>query len=175
MPIRPFLTALIAIGTISACASAPAANPAAHTDTDHANAVLASARRWTGSFAPTQSLNASVMPSSRQKGNGTVELTVAPNNPDLTHVRLTVAVAREQGLDNLGWAILGGDCGSGDPPVLAPGVFPLMALSPNGQAKFDDNIPFTLPESGNYHVNIFRGSGNQLSDVITCAVLRRKT
>ena len=110
----------------------------------------------------------------RQKATGTVELTVLPNRPTFTHVRLSVTVPNEPGLNNLGWAIHPGNCGSGTPPVIAPGMFPMMVVSANGGASLDDNIPFQLPEMGNYHLNVFRGGGTQLSDVITCADLRRQ-
>jgi hypothetical protein len=53
-------------------------------------------------------------------------------------------------------------------------MFPMMVVSANGGASLDDNIPFQLPESGNYHLNVFRGGGTQLNDVITCADLRRQ-
>ncbi len=81
----------------------------------------------------------------------------------------------EPGLEVLGWSINPGNCGSGDTPVLSPSLFPLMQLSPNGQASFDDNIAWELPETGTYHVNVFRGSNSQLNNVITCADLHRKS
>jgi hypothetical protein len=175
MPFRHFLTAAIASTAISACASTPAVNSGPQTDSDRTAVVLAAARRWTGTFNPTQSFKGAAVASERQKGYGSVELTPSPNSPSLTHVRLSVSVSMEPGLDNLGWAIHPGNCGSGDPPVMAPGTFPLMPLNANGQAKIEDNIPFTLPESGTYHVNVFRGTGTQLTDVLTCADLRRKS
>jgi hypothetical protein len=83
-------------------------------------------------------------------------------------------VSLEPGLENLGWTINPGNCGSGDAPVLSSSVFPLMQLGANGQANFDDNIPWALPETGSYHVNVYRGSSTQLNNVVTCAELRRK-
>jgi hypothetical protein len=174
MRLLHFLSGAFGTFAMVACASAPAANPGPQSDSEHTAEVMAAAKRWTGTFTPTQSFNSSIAPSSRQKGNGNVELTVVPGSPDLTHVRLVVAVALEPGLDNLGWAIHRGNCGSGDPPVLAPGAFPAMQLGPNGQAKYDDNIPYTLPETGTFHLNVFRGNGTQLSNVITCAELQRR-
>jgi hypothetical protein len=35
-------------------------------------------------------------------------------------------------------------------------------------------IPFVIPEGGTYSVSVYRGSGTQLSDVITCAELRQE-
>ena len=159
----------------AACATAPAPTPAPNSDAARTEAVLAGANQWTGTFNPTQSHNANAVNTTRQKAYGTVELTVAPNRPSISHVRLTVSVPVEPGMNTLGWAIHPGGCGSGTPPMMAPGAFPTNLLSANGRGTIDDDISFTVPTSGNYHVNIFRGTGTQLSDVITCATLRRQS
>lgn len=173
MNLRHICAASLA-GSLAACASASTVNSTPPSDSDRAAAVLAATNRWTGTLNPTQGRTAVVVTTTRQKAFGTVELTVTPNRPTLTHVRLTVSVPIEPGLNNLGWGIHPGNCGSGNPPVLAPGMFPAMVLSTNGRASVDDDIPFQLPEVGNYHLNVFRGGGTQLNDVITCADLRRQ-
>lgn len=158
----------------SACASAPAVDPNPSLDGDRTAEVLAAARRWTGTLNPTQGRTGAAVTTTRQRAYGTVELTVAPNRQTNTHVRLTVSVPVEPGLNNLGWAVHPGNCGSGNPPVIAPGMFPTMVLSANGRGTIDDDVPFQLPDTGNYHVNVFRGGGSQLNDVITCGELRRQ-
>jgi hypothetical protein len=159
---------------LCACATAPAITPDPNSDAGRTQAVLAAAKRWTGALNPTQSYAAAAVTTTRQKAYGTVELTVSPNRPTVTRVRLNVSVPVEPGLTNLGWAIHPGSCGSGAPAMMAPGTFPTIVLSANGRGSVDDDIGFTLPESGSYHVNVFRGNGTQLSDVITCAPLRRE-
>jgi len=170
----PHMCAAALTGALVACASAPAVTPDPNSDSGRTAEVLALANRWTGTLNPTQGRTATVAATMRQKAVGTVELTVLPNRPTFTHVRLSVTVPNEPGLNNLGWGIHPGNCGSGTPPVVAPGMFPMMVVSANGGASLDDNIPFQLPESGNYHLNVFRGGGTQLNDVITCADLRRQ-
>jgi hypothetical protein len=159
----------------AACASAPAANRDPPSDSERTAAIIAATNRWTGRLNPTQGRTGAAVTTTRQKAFGTVELTVAPNRQTNTHVRLTVSVPTEPGLNNLGWGIHPGNCGSGNPPVIAPGMFPMMVLSANGRGTVDDDIPFQLPETGNYHLNVFRGSGTQLNDVITCADLHRQS
>jgi hypothetical protein len=173
MNLRHICAAFLAAAA-SACASAPAVNPNPSLDRDRTAEVLAAARRWTGTLNPTQGRTGAAVTTTRQRAYGTVELTVAPNRQTNTHVRLTVSVPAEPGLNNLGWAVHPGTCGSGNPPVIAPGMFPTMVLSANGRGTIDDDVPFQLPESGNYHVNVFRGGGTQLNDVITCAELRKQ-
>jgi len=174
MRLSRILTPVLISAAVGACASAPSVTPDPNSDAGRTQAIVAGANRWTGALNPTQSFTGNVVTTTRQKAYGTVELTVARDRPTMTHVRLTVTVPVEPGLTNLGWGIHPGECGSGDPPVMAPGMFPTIVLSANGRGTVDDNIPFTLPESGNYHLNVFRGNGTQLSDVITCASLRRQ-
>jgi hypothetical protein len=173
MPLPKVFAAVAAAAALSGCATTPPVNSAPSSDADRTAAVLAASNRWTGSLNPTQGRTGAAVTTTRQKAFGTVELTVSPNRPTVTHTRLTVSVPVEPGLTNLSWAIHQGNCGSGNPPVMSPGSFPTILLSANGRASIDDDIPFKLPESGNYHLNVFRGSGTQLSDVITCANLRR--
>jgi hypothetical protein len=174
MNLRHIFGASLAVA-VAACASAPAVNPSPTSDSDRTAAVIAAANRWTASLNPTQGYTGAAVTTTRQKAYGTVELTVSRNRPTITHARLIVSVPVEPGLNNLGWAIHPGSCGSGNPPVMAPGMFPQMVLSVNGRGTVDDDIPFTLPESGSYHVNVFRGGRTQLSDVITCGDLHRQS
>jgi hypothetical protein len=51
----------------------------------------------------------------------------------------------------------------------------MIVVSGNGRGTVEDDIAFTLPESGSYHVNVFRSGGTQLTDVLTCANIRKQT
>jgi hypothetical protein len=102
-----------------------------------------------------------------------VDLTLSLDNPTLTDVKLVVSVPTQPGLDFVGWGLSQGRCGSGNPPVLAPSAFPAIQISPNGRGSVDAKLPFVISETGTYHVNVFRGTGTQLSDVITCGDVRR--
>lgn len=172
---RDIHTAVLLAAAAWACASAPQTTPAPASADTRTIEVLTAAKRWTGTLNPTQGRTGAAVTTTRQKAYGTVELTVTPNRPTVSHVVLNVSVPVEPGLTNLGWAIHPGNCGSGNPPVLAPGAFPTMILGVNGRGSVDDDIAFTVPDFGNYHVNVFRGNGNQLNDVITCGNLRKQS
>ena len=166
--------ALLIASAAWGCASAPGnppPAPAAGATEDRTATVLAAANRWTGTLNPTQGRTGAAVTSTRQKAYGTVELTVAPNRPTLSHLKLDVAVPMEPGLNNLTWGIHPGNCGSGNPAIVPPGD---ITLSVNGRGTVDADVGFALPQSGMYHINVFRGNGTQLSDVITCANLRRQ-
>jgi hypothetical protein len=124
---------------------------------------------------PTQSYNAAAVGSQRQNAYGGAELIVLASNPTLTRVTINVAVPVDLGLGMVGWGLAQGRCGSGNPTVLSPSSFPPIQLNGTGQGSVDAQIPFIIPDNGTYHVNVFRGAGTQLVDVITCADLRRET
>lgn len=175
MPVRHFFTSAIIAGALSGCATAPVANPAPQSDSGQNVTAYPTIKRWTGTLSPTQSYQATATASRRQNAHGRVELTVSPSSPTLSHVTLTVSLPTEAGLNILGWGLSQGSCGSGSPPVLSPSAFPPIQVSNSGQGNVDVKIPFILFETGSYHVNVFRGSGTQLSDVITCALLRKES
>jgi hypothetical protein len=178
MPLRHFIVpsataiALAACATQAPVSATPVPASGAQPAADQAAAVYPNMKRWTGSLNPTRSYNGSAVASERQNARGRVELTVLPSAPTLSHVILTVTVPNQPGLDVVGWGVIQGRCGSGNPTVLSPSNFPPIQIGANGGGKVDVKIPFVIPDNGNYHVDVFRGSGNQLSDVLTCGELR---
>jgi len=175
MLLRQLLTASIVTTAIAGCASAPATGSAPKPQADRGVSGYPIVQRWIATLNPTQSYNAAAVSTQRQNAYGRVELMVSPNTPTLTDVKLVVSVPAQPGLDIVGWGLSQGRCGSGNPPVLPPGSFPAIQLSPNGRGNVDATLPFVIPETGTYHVNVFRGTGTQLTDVITCGELRRES
>lgn len=163
------------VATLSACATAPAAHPPPLPANDPAAMAIAAATpaRWTGNLQPTQARTGNVRMTDRQKAYGTVEMTVPRDSPNRTRVRLTVSAPATSGVTSLRWGIYPGNCGSGAPPVVPAEVFPLIELSSNGQGSIDQEIAFEMPNQRALHVNVLQGSGTQLSNVLTCANLRR--
>lgn len=170
MLLRQLLTASVVSAAIAGCASAPAGSPP-QSQANRTVSGYPTVKRWTATLNPTQSYNAAAVASQRQNAYGRVELTVSPTTPTLTDVSLVVTVPAQPGLDMVGWGVSPGRCGSGNPPVLPPSGFQPIQLNSSGRGNVDAKIPFVI-ESGAYHVNVFRGSGTQLSDVITCGELR---
>lgn len=166
--------------SVAACASpVPVTSTPAPASTSESvsdqGAVYPTQKKWTASLNPTRSYNASAVASERQNAHGRVELTVTPSAPTLSHVILNVTIPAQPGLDVVGWGIIQGGCGSGNPTVLSPSSFPPIQIGTNGGGKIDVKVPFIIPDNGNYHVDVFRGQGNQLSDVLTCGELHPAT
>ena len=175
MILRHMVVAAIVSTAVAGCASAPPVSSAPQPASDQSVTVYPTAKRWTGTLNPRLSYNASAVASKRQNAYGHVEVTVVPSSTMLSRVTLTVAVPNEPGLDIAGWGVSEGRCGSGNPLVLSPSVFPPIQLNATGQGSVDAKIPFIIPDNGTYHVSVFRRSGTQLTDMITCAELRRES
>jgi hypothetical protein len=92
-------------------------------------------------------------------------------DPQRTTVSLAVSTAIQQPT-SLRWALLPGQCGAGSLPLLGFEQFPPLDVTSSGRAHLEVELPLPLPQSGNYHVNVYSG-GVQLDDVLTCATLRR--
>jgi hypothetical protein len=172
--VRYLLIPAVVSIALAGCATAPSVSSAPPSSEQRLTADP-TIKRWTGTFKPTRSYTAAAVANKRQNASGRVELIVSPSSAPLTRVTLNVSLPNESGLDLAGWGLSEGRCRSGNPPVLAPEMFPPIQLKTSGQGSVDANIPFMIPETGSYHVNVFRGSGTQLTDVITCADLRRES
>jgi hypothetical protein len=173
MLIRHLNTPALVSIALAGCATAAPVPSAPQPSAERSVTLYPTIKRWTGTFSAKRSYDAAAVASRRQNAYGSVELTVSPSSPTLTHVSLTVSLPNEPGLDLAGWGLSEGRCGSGSPPVLSPSMFPAVQLRSSGQGSIDAKIPFIIPETGNYHVNVFRRSGTQLTDMLTCAELRR--
>lgn len=160
---------------LAGCASAPPVSSPTQSADDQSPNVYPTMKRWAGTLNPTRSYNASAVATQRQNAYGHVELTVTPASPTLTRVVLKVSVPNEPGLDMAGWGVAEGRCGSGNPPVLSPSTFQPIQLNATGQGNIDVSIPFVIPDKGIFHVSVFRGSGTQLTNLLSCADLRRES
>lgn len=175
MAIRHLLSAGLVMACLADCASVPPVGSPTQSTDDQSPNVYPTMKRWVGSLNPTRSYNASAVATERQNAYGRVELTVSPASVTLTHVALKVSVPNQPGLDMAGWAVAEGRCGSGNPPVLSPSAFQPIPLNANGQGSIDVTIPFVIPDKSIFHVSVFRGSGTQLTNVLSCADLRQES
>ena len=155
----------IAAGLVaSACASSPAATTAEE-------APAAAASSWSGSFQAMQERTGVLAPTKRLQASGTVRLRQSQRDPRRMAISLVVSTSvREPGA--LRWAVLPGRCGSPTLPLLAHDQYPPLDMSSSGRGQIDIDLPIELPQSGNFHVNVYSG-GTELDNVVTCATLRR--
>lgn len=128
--------------------------------------------RWSGNFQPVQIRSPSVAMRIQSRIYGTAELQTSERDPARARARLRFNVQTGGSSFTVQWGVVPGRCGSGALPVLPVENFPIMEVGSNGRAQLDEDIPFELPTSGEYHVNVYLG-GTQLDNVITCANLRK--
>lgn len=170
-----FVLATTALLT-SACASkqtaaGPEPTPAGAPSADLTDLPLSSIH-WSGPFRPSeQQTGQGMTPHRSNRTFGSVELTASPDAPSQLHAEIRLSTQMTS-TARLKWALVPGRCGSADLPVIAIEQFPEILVSSNGTASVSGLVPFVLPRSGTYHVNVFWSNGADLSDVMTCANLR---
>lgn len=173
MRLAPLLLAGLAGLPLAACASSSPSTDAGAAPSAAA-ATGDSPVRWTGTFSPTSQRTGEMSGSDRARTYGNVSLQMSPTDRNRTRVRMSITVPTTVANQGLRWAILTGRCGSGSLPVMATNLFPPMEVGANARAETDVEIPFTIPTSGSFHVNVFwPGGSDQLENVMTCSNLRR--
>ena len=158
-----------------ACASAPeapaVAGPARNQVIVREREVSTPAR-WSGNLQRVQQQSGRAFPTSQNKAYGTVHLAAA--GPDRARVRLFVSTSHRFSTTVL-WAVHSGRCGTGSLPLMAIEHFPAIEIGGNGRGEVDTDMALRLPATGTYHVNIYWTGRGGLSDVMTCANLKRES
>ncbi len=168
-----FSTPVVALAALSCAAGTIATDqPPGAARNDRAAAIAAAGTpvRWQGMLEATQQRSAQLVPIIRNRTTGYVYISQA--GPERTRVRLTVSTTGHDG-SALQWAILPGRCASDMMPIAPVERFPIIDVAANGRGELDMELAITMPESGQYHVNVYRGRGSQLSNVLTCGNLTR--
>lgn len=128
--------------------------------------------RWSGNFTPVQVRSSNVAMRALSRIYGTVSLTSADDSRERTRVRLNFTSQTGGNSFTVQWALVPGRCGSGGLPPIPIDNFPIIEVGSDGRAQLDTELSLSLPESGEYHVNVYNG-GQELSNVITCANLKK--
>jgi hypothetical protein len=135
-----------------------------------ASAVAAgTVARWSGNFVAVTEARSDVRQAARGNNYGTVTITGA-DSPRRTRVSLTYSTSSD--VRFLSWAVLPDRCGSSGLPVLPITSFPDLQVGSDGRAQLTTELPFDLPTTGSYHVNIYKERRATLDAVVACANLR---
>jgi hypothetical protein len=140
---------------------------------DRAAAIAAASTpsRWQAYLKATQQRSGRLVTTVQNKATGTFFMSQAGH--DRVRVRLTVSTSYHDGSD-LKWAIVPGRCGSNMMPIAQVEQFPIIEISSNGRGEVDRVLPLTILNTGQYHVNVYRG-GTQLEHVLTCGNIVKAT
>jgi len=109
-------------------------------------------------------------PTGQNKAFGNVRLSSKGTSRTAISITLSTPLSSAASLN---WAVLPGRCGTGSLPLVGVERFPLIEVGNNGRGQLDGEMSLELPQNGTYHVNVYWSSGQQLSDVMTCANLRK--
>jgi hypothetical protein len=171
MNFKTFCTPVVLMG-LAACATAKPVNDAgAPAPVSSTVATSQSRIRWSGSLQPSQQRTGGLGPTGQNKVFGNVTLTSRGGERMGVGISLSTPL---QTSTSIRWALLPGRCGTSSLPLAGMEQFPLIEVGTNGRGELNGEMPLALPESGAYHVNVYwEGQGIQLSDVMSCANLRR--
>jgi hypothetical protein len=125
---------------------------------------------WSASILPTTQNTGKAVQQQRTLINGEVTMVADKDYPTRTAVHITLGTPTTN--STVSWALVPDRCGSGDVPVLPMSVFSPIDVGPSGRGEVTTVIPFTLPTTGSYHVNIYGGNHADLSAVQACAQLK---
>ncbi|HZJ01454.1 MAG TPA: hypothetical protein VFD22_12400 [Gemmatimonadaceae bacterium] len=160
------------VAAVAACASSkPVTDSAAGVPTASVSTSgSAGPVIWSGSLQPMQQTSGGLGPTGQNKAFGSVRLSSKGTARTAISIQVSTPLSSAASLN---WAMLPGRCGTGSLPLVGVERFPVIEVGNNGRGQLEGDMALELPESGTYHVNIYWGSGSQLSDVMTCANLRK--
>ena len=128
--------------------------------------------RWSANLQQTQQRTGELAPTGQQKATGTILLTPTAADPGRMQLQLTVS-APSNTSSTLRWGIFPGRCGASSLPLVSIEVLPAIDVGSNGRGQISAELPLRLEPGSLYHVNVFRGRGTDISDVLTCGNLRQ--
>jgi len=166
MPLLVFAALSGSASVRAAGQTTPAPPP---NDRAAAMAAAGSPIRWQAMLQATHQRTAIVAPMIRNRTTGTIF--IAQAGAERARVRLAVSTTRHDG-SPLQWAIVPGRCGSNMMPITSVERFPILDIGADGRGELDMELALTMPATGQFHVNVYRG-GTQLNNVLTCGNLTR--
>lgn len=125
---------------------------------------------WSASIQPTNQNSGQATASRRTMINGEVSMVADKDYPQRTQVHITLGTPATN--STVSWALVPERCGTGGVPVLPVNAFSPIEVGPSGRGEVTAVIPFTLPTTGSYHINIYEGQRAELADVQACAELK---
>ena len=129
----------------------------------------ASGGRWTARVTSVMQNRGDVGQSTRDNSYGSAEWTRGAG-PTLSTVDLTFTYSGPE--RDLSWALVAGNCGMAALPLIPMANFPSLNVGSGGRAQVTATLPIDLPQSGTYHVDIYKDrSGNAVS-LVGCGNFR---
>ncbi|HEY8164078.1 MAG TPA: hypothetical protein VIF83_00855 [Gemmatimonadaceae bacterium] len=162
------MTGAVAAAAFSGCAK-PVPVEGSQAPAPTASVSSGAVTRWSGNFVGVTEARSDVRQAQRGNNYGTVTITAA-DSPRRTRVSLQFSTNSDARF--LSWAVLPERCGSSGLAVLPVSSFPELQVGSDGRAQLTAEIPWDLPTSGAYHVNIYKERRSTLDAVVACANLR---
>lgn len=163
------LLATLGAGVVGLAACATAV-PVAGTATPSTSVSTASGGgKWSGRISSVTQNRADMSQSTRDNSYGSAEWTRG-DSPTLSNANVIFTYAGED--RELYWAIVAGSCGVAALPLIPMSNFPELSIGSGGRAQVTATLPIDLPNSGSYHVDIYRNHSGGAESLVGCGNLR---
>jgi hypothetical protein len=163
------MTGAAATLIVAGCAKSVPVEGAPAPASPAASVSTSTTTKWTGNFVAVTEARSDIRQSARANNYGTVTITAAGTSRR-SRVSLTYSTSSE--VRFLSWAILPERCGSSTIPVLPLTSFPELQVGSDGRSQVTAELPWDLPTSGSYHINVYKERRATLDAVVACANLR---
>lgn len=140
-----------------------AATPAASVSTS------SSGGRWSARVASVTQNRGDVAQSTRDNSYGSAEWTRGAG-PTISTVNLTFTYSGQE--RDLNWALVAGNCGMAALPLIPIANFPELNIGSGGRAQVTATLPIDLPQSGTYHVDIYKDRNGNPASLVGCGNFR---
>ena len=137
--------------------------------TPTASVSSAGGGRWTTTIQSVTQNRGDVAQSTRDKSYGSAQWTRG-DGPTLSAVNLVFTYAGTE--RDLNWAILAGSCGTAALPLIPMANFPELNVGGGGRAQVNAVIPLELPQTGTYHIDIYKDRRGSAESLVGCGNLK---
>jgi hypothetical protein len=122
-----------------------------------ASVAIIAPMKWSAKLAPQGGTNIA--------GTATVE-----PGKDASSTHATVNLTGGDPGATYPWHVHSGKCGENGPVVGQASAYTPITVSKSGSGKVDLTLPFTIPSSGSYYVNIHK-SASDMGTIVSCGDL----
>jgi hypothetical protein len=164
---RMFLASL-SVGALGLAACAHSV-PVEGTATPATSVSTSGSGRWSGNLQSVTQNRGDVAQSTRDRSYGSAQWTQG-TGPTLSSVNLVFTYAGTE--RDLYWALSAGSCGTAALPLIPLANFPELNVAGGGRAQVTTTLPIYLPNSGSYHIDIYRDRSASPENLVACGNLK---
>lgn len=125
--------------------------------------------KWTTNIRSVPQTRFTALDTARNISSSSVEW-IQGERPGVSSVNIVFTYEGTE--HSLSWAVLFGPCGGASLPLIPISSFPELEVSVGGRTQLNAEISLELPNSGMFHIDIYRDRRGGAESVVGCGNLR---